>query len=764
MTSSLRRCLVRVVAVACCVVAVAAAVVTLVVAPATPAHAAAPAAAPSPIPTPPGAKPSPGPGDDPCRFVGCSTPTVTATPDGRRTAPSTTPNGGTPTPTPGTSQTQQAKAKGGGSEEPPDYFGQLTDQKGCVGRPHVIAPRSAGKAAGHCIPVSSFAAMYEATSPSAGASWKCFVPFFQGSCGSGTKNAGVDSATEEALGTQFGFVWGMYQMVVNLAAWFTQWGVSFQPLAVVSDLAGDLQRAWDAKVIDRLHLGGFGGFVLMLAALWAGLLMLFRRFRRGFAELMVAVLIAVIGAAFLLHPGTTINKSINTARYFGLTVAVISLDPGGSPTLPTSAQAANRIADQQVGRAVSDKLVTSVLVKPHMIANTGKVQKGACERQYWEMLDAKGEQQTTRYEQFTKEGGCVTAGALRPSVERILMASLLLIMAILIALFCLLAVGLLLLSQLAAAVYIAVAGLVWTVAPLPGWGRSILVKWITGLLVCIAGTIAGVLVVVVYLDVLGVILGLGEAPLVNFALALIVAVAGFMLRKKLTAGLRNGARQIGAKLEGSLSRPGGETMVETQQRKQTGLAPLPVATAVADGGGAPGGDPAGAVGGQRADLASGVGGRAKPFFSERVRNAVGQSKQGKLALSTTAGAGRAGQLAGAAGSAGAVGGTSAAGGAALGAPGIVALGAVQGAQAAGRTARKVKGDVIDSTTGGGNPASGERATRIAGRAVPRGDGSPSRGGSPASERPSSNRAQELIAEMQRRRAEREQELLRRQLS
>lgn len=763
MTSSLRRCLVTV---ACCLVAVAAAVVTLVVAPAAPAHAAAPAAAPSPIPTPPGAKPSPDPGDDPCRYVGCSTPTVSATPDGRRAAPSATPNDETPRPTPGTTQTPrqtvQAKAKGGTGDEPPDYFGQLTDKKGCAGRPHVIAPRTAGKAAGHCIPVSRFAAMYEATSPAAGASWKCFVPFFQGMCNPDTGVATKDSATDQALGTQFGFVWGMYQMVVNLSAWFTQWGVSFQPLAVVSDLAGDLQRAWDAKVIDRLHLGGFGGFILMLAALWAGLLMLFRRFRRGFAELMVAVLIAVIGAAFLLHPGTTITKSINAARYFGLTVAVISLDPSGSPTLPTSAQAANQAADKQVGRAVSDKLVTSVLVKPHMIANTGSVQKGACERQYWEMLDAKGEQQKTRYEQFTKEGGCVAAGALRPSVERILMASLLLIMAILIALFCLLAVGLLLLSQLAAAVYIAVAGLVWTVAPLPGWGRSILVKWLTGLLVCIAGTIAGVLVVVVYLDVLGVILGLGEAPLVNFALALIVAIAGFTLRKKLTAGLRNGARQIGAKLEGSLSRPGGETMVETQQRKQTGLAPLPVATAVADGGGAlPGGDPAASAGGQSADLVGGVGARAKPFFSERVRNAVGQSKQGKLALSTTAGAGRAGQLAGATGSAGAVGG---AGGAALGAPGVVAFGAVQGAQAAGRTARKVKGDVIESTTAGGNPASGERATRIAGRAVPRGGGSPSRGSSPTPDRPSSNRAQELIAEMQRRRAEREQELRGRQLS
>lgn len=758
MTSGLRR---HLVAIACCLAALAAAVVTIVVAPAAPAHATAPAATPSPIPTPPGAKPSPGPGDDPCRFVGCSTPTVSATPDGRRSAPSTTPNGGTPKATPATSQTKQptTQAKGGTGDEPPDYFGQLTDQKGCAGRPHVIAPRSAGKAAGHCIPVSSFAAMYEARSPAAGLGWKCFVPFFQGMCNPDTGISTKDSATDEALGTQFGFVWGMYQMVVNLAAWFTQWGVSFQPLAVVGDLAGDLQRAWDAKVIDRLHLGGFGGFVLMLAALWAGLLMLFRRFRRGFAELMVAVLIAVIGAAFLLHPGTTISKSINAARYFGLTVAVISLDPGGSPTLPTSAQAANQIADKQVGRAVSDKLVTSVLVKPHMIANTGEVQKGACEKQYWEMLDAKGKQQSTRYEQFTKEGGCVAAGALRPSVERILMASLLLIMAILIALFCLLAVGLLLLSQLAAAVYIAVAGLVWTVAPLPGWGRSILVKWLTGLLVCIAGTIAGVLVVVVYLDVLGVILGLGEAPLVNFALALIVAIAGFTLRKKLTTGLRNGARQIGAKLEGSLSRPGGETMVETQQRKQTGLAPLPVATAVADGGGAlPGGDPAGAAGGQSADLVSGAGGRAKPFFSERVRNAVGQSKQGKLALSTTAGAGRAGQLAGAAGGAGAVGGTSAAGGAALGAPGIVALGAVQGAQAAGRTARKVKGDVIESTTAGGNPAAGERATRIAERAVPRG------GGSPTPDRPPSNRAQELVAEMQRRRAEREEELRRRQLS
>lgn len=679
-----------------------------------------------------------------------------------------------------------------------NYLEQLAGESRCQKGPHITAPynsKRSGQAAGDCLPVKSFAAIYETTSPTAGADWTCYVPIVKANCEQNTKESTMQSAVDQALGTQFGFVWAMYQAVVYLTAWFTHWGVAFEPLSVVSHLAMKLQNAWQHRVIGPLHIGGLGGFVLLLAAFWAGLLMLFRRFRRGFAELMVAVVIAAIGAVFLAHPGTTINKLIDGARYFGLTVAAISLDPGGTPTVPTTQASADKVADAKVGEAVSNKLVTSLLLKPHMIANTGQVQHGKCERWYWQALDPDYAHNKASYKKLTNpKNGCVSKGALRPTVERIVLASLLLVMAIVVAAFCLLAVGLLLLSQLAAAAYLAIAGLVWAIAPLAGWGRRMLVKWITGLLVCVAGTVAGVLAIVVYLDVLGVILGLGESPLVSFTLALVVAIVGFMLRKRLTAGLRKGARQIGTKLEGTLSRPG-ETMAEQAQRQQAGRSPAPVADAVA--GGASAGATAGAftkMSGTASTPASvlarkdgdGDGAVKQAKYSDRVRDGVGQSQEGRRALATTGtralGSGPSG-VTSASGVAGAAGAASV--------PTAVAAGAAHTSRAAKHTASRASRGAAEATTAsgghdpgpsggtvtgsGGGPtgpvppsagstgrtAAGEKATRVASRVSSGGEQPPqtTQAGNSASNQaatrhtdaPSSYQKDELMAELARRR-------------
>lgn len=622
------------------------------------------------------------------------------------------------------------------SQAPPDYFKELTDRATCQERPHVRAPRNGGKATGSCVSVERFEPLAE-TSEGDAVSARCAIS--PALCGKDSTETGSDRTTDRALATQYAFIWTLYQMSVNVVAWFTDWGVSFQLFTKVSDFAERLRTVWDEQVIARVELGGVGGFVLMVAVVWAGLLMLFHRFRRGFAELIVSVLLAVIAAGFILHPGEAVAKTMETARYFGLTVATITLNPGQARSVPASPQKAEEVASRQIGDAVSNKLVASILVKPHMIANTGKVQTGQCERRYWEMLVAGNKAREAAYERLMDKGTrggdgeqCVPDGALSPSIERVLVATLLLIMMIVVGAFCLVSVGLLLLSQVAVGAYLAVAPVVAALAPLPGWGRGLLVKWITGLLVAVAGIIASVIVVVVYLNVLGLILGMGESPLANFALALLVVIAGFKLRKRLTSGLRRGARQIGAKLEGTLQRPGGETLVEREQRRHTSTSHLRTAEAVAAGTGAVA--TGSAIGRRVRDPAVGSdssldGGSGSVGFGSRVRNAMSQTKHGRLAVDTTGGRGGSPLPSGA---------TAAAAG------GLAAAGLTRGSVAAARTVGKAKADLTDATMPSG-PVASERATRAASRVA---DGS-------------SDRAKELVAEMQRRQKERQQELARR---
>lgn len=734
----------------CCTAALVAIVLSLFVTKPDRATAAAPPTGNnSSIPTAPGAKPTPDPNDDPCRLASCA-PTVTDTPDPNKSYALPGQEGDQSSQTEDKDQTKQSSTSGEDSsrddEDPPDYVGALIDQSRCAERPHVTVPKTGGKAAGKCIPVDSFQAIVVSGDDDASNS-VCAVS--QVLCTKDSGGSSGDDGIARAIGTQFNFIWGTYRLTVTIAAWFTTWAVTFELFAKIGEFADALREVWDEQVINRIGLGGVGGFVLAVAALWAGLLMLFHRFRRGFAELTVAILIAVIASAFLLHPGDTINRTMNGARYLGLTVAAISSDPGDSRSAPASPDEADRVAGAQVNNAVADKLVTSVLVKPHMIANTGKVQTGVCEKRYWNMLASTGkarDQALARFVEQKADNGqpCAQASALRPSVERVLVGALLLVMAVIVCAFCLLTAGLLLLSQVAAAGYLAVAGIVGTLAPLPGWGRSLLGKWITGLLVAVAGVIASVLIVVVYLNVLGLILGLGQSPLANFAIAIIVALAGFKLRKRLTAGFRNRARQIGAKLEGTLHRPGGETLVERQQRRHTSVSHLQTATAVA--GGAAGGAGAGAA---AAGNAPGSGDEALPTngskepkkgagFGARVRNAMGQTPHGRLAMETASGgsgkpaplpSGRSAVIAG-------------------GVAGVAAAGVARGNQAAQRTARSVKNEVIDATTPSGSIVSSARATRMASRV------------SGSSGVDSSARAKEVIAEMRRRQQQREQELRR----
>lgn len=723
----------------CCTVALVAVIFALFAAKPAPANAAPPTGDKSSIPTAPGAKPTPDPNDDPCQLTSC-TPTVTSSSKPRESYALPGKNGKQTNQKQDPNQTQKSTTTTKDEEEPSDLIGALTGETRCSKRPHVNAPRNGGDAAGKCIPVESFERMYKIESGGGSGGSVCGVS--PRSCADDGADVGSEGGVQQAIATQFSFVWGAYQLVVSIAAWFTNWSVSFRLFGKLSEFANSLREVWDEQVIKEVGLGGIGGFVLGIAVVWAGLLMLFHRFRRGLAELVVSVLIAVIASAFVLHPGSTIQKTMDGARYLGLTVAAISADPDGSRNVPTSPEDADRVADDQVNSAVADKLVMSVLVKPHMIANTGRVQTGACERRYWEMMAASGEAREAAYDRMTEQKNkddeaCIQQSALRPSVERVLVAMLLLIMAVIVCAFCLLTAGLLLLSQVAAAGYLAVAGIVGTLAPLPGWGRSLLGKWITGLLVAIAGMIASVLIVVVYLNVLGLILGLGQSPLANFAIAIIVAIAGFKLRKRLTAGFRNRARQIGAKLEGTLHRPGGETLIERQQRRHTSVSRLETAAAVA---GAPGQLPGN---GDDALPVNGSNDKRKPVgFGARVRNAMGQTRHGRLAMETASGSGKAaaplpsGQSAAIAG----------------GLAGVAAVGVARGSQTAQRTARAVKSEVIDATTPSGSIVSSARASRTASKVS----------GSAGAD--SSSRAKELIAEMKRRQQEREQELSRRGFS
>lgn len=431
----------------CCTVALVAVIFALFAAKPAPANAAPPTGDRFSIPTAPGAKPTPDPTDDPCQFAGCS-PTVTASPKPRESYALPGKDGDQSKQKQNPDQTQQSAA-GDDEDAPPDLIAALIGEKSCPDRPHVEVPKTGGQAAGQCVPVDAFGPMGESENNSNSLDPGCAVS--QLLCGKESGGSTGDNGAELALATQFAFVWGAYLLVVNIAAWFTDWAVSFKLFGELSEFADSLRNTWDRQVIGQIGLGGVGGFILGVAVVWAGMLMLFHRFRRGFAELILAVLIAVIASAFILHPGDTIHKTMNGARYFGLTVAAITSDPGGSRSVPTSQGEADRVARQQVSKSVSDKLVTNVLVKPHMIANTGRVQSGACERRYWEMLAADGDAKSVAYDRFTSQKSCVQPSALKPTVQRILVATLLLIMAVIVCAFCLLIAGLLLLSQVAAA-------------------------------------------------------------------------------------------------------------------------------------------------------------------------------------------------------------------------------------------------------------------------------------------------------------------------
>lgn len=510
----------------CCTAVLVAVLATLVAVGPGAARAAPPSSGNSEIPTAPGAKPTPDSTDDPCKNTVCI----------GKTPPPLTPSSGTSS-TP--SQPKQGK-KGEENEKPANYLGALTNQGKCIDSPHVTAPRNAGKVAGQCIPVDSFGAIVLSDGGATGA-LECAASGVL--CMRNTTNQAAEASKDTSLGTLFVMVWSSYRTVVYVTAWFTMWAMSFDFYNTLAEFADTLRTTWDKRIIERSGLGGIGGLILTIAVLWAGMIMLFRNFRRGLTEMLLAILIASIAATMFLHTGVTMRKAMEGARFLGLSVAAVSADPTG--TVPGSAGlAADEVAEKQVGNAVGDKYVRAILVKPHMIANTGQVQTGVCERRYWEMLGANGKAKADAAQRFAEQRDgkgdrCVPAGAMGPSVERIMAAALMLLMAVVVSLVCFICAGLLVLCQLGAAAYLATAGIVGTIAPLPKWGRPLLARWAKGLLKVLAGVVASILVVVLYLNLLGLVLGLTPSPLGSFVIAVAAAIVGWRLWKRLTRSFRN---------------------------------------------------------------------------------------------------------------------------------------------------------------------------------------------------------------------------------
>jgi len=373
-------------------------------------------------------------------------------------------------------------------------------------------------------------------------------------------------------------LFSLTKLIIGVAAWVLAWAFQFGPTKILLDPARQVAQTWQTNVIDRL---GLPAFLLTLAGLWCGLLILRGRTSRGWGELGFSVVIAAVAASVLAQPADLLMGNdgvLGKTRDTSMALASITATTGSS-----DAQQPDKVA-----QPLQNVLLDTFIAKPHQMLEYGVVMDdkvpAPCRKAYADLVSGKKTQtQSTAGavlqatspladamgwgaaspagEAFMRNAGsqCTKYAnyAHNPTWDRLFGAVLLLVAAILVAFLVLLMVGVLLVAEIGLAFYAMAGNLVAVIAILPGGSRGLLWRWAGG----IAKIVLVIFAVVIALPLLALFLGAimrsagGQALIVKFGLMDVTVAGGIVYHRKLIKFSTRAGQRISRRME--MARIGG---------------------------------------------------------------------------------------------------------------------------------------------------------------------------------------------------------------
>lgn len=357
------------------------------------------------------------------------------------------------------------------------------------------------------------------------------------------------------------FLFGIAATIVTFLAWLTGFSLEWPYLGVLGEQAQAIEDVFRTDLIPGVDLR-----LIMLTFAGAWCMWKFVRGRTGqsFGEGAVSLVISALAVTVLAYPVQLIfgeDGLLTQTRDGGLEVSSLALSGGEeSSTDP-----------DQVIVPLQQSLVDALIAQPHQLINFGEpIPPGHPCYAVWEDIvaggpwadadsDVEDQPREAMRDQCGADGERLAAYNEDPTGERLLAAFLFLLAVLVLSvpwILCAFAAGLAPFLLLFEAALFLIAMIV---AILPGDSRAFFYKRIGGVISTLAGVVAALLIMTVFVLVIAGTLSADTGlPLIaRFLIIDGIAIAGLIFRKRITARLKAVGQKVTAKL--SSSRLGGTT-------------------------------------------------------------------------------------------------------------------------------------------------------------------------------------------------------------
>ncbi|MFF2378343.1 hypothetical protein ACFVUW_28535 [Streptomyces xiamenensis] len=362
-------------------------------------------------------------------------------------------------------------------------------------------------------------------------------------------------------------LFGIAKWVVGFVCWLITWALNFGLAQVLIGPVDSISSTIKHQVIDRM---GLPGLFLLFAGLYAGWKILFRERARGFAEIVVSLVVAAAAATVLVSPaqvllgqheqpqpeGSTMLLSedglLGKAKDFTLEIASIVMSDD-----PERAQGSSD--PNNLAKPITDALVDAFIVKPNQLMVYGTTFDDTCDKAFREfklaefnLNDAGGNYWNaimmdsiydTNYmgaldaasQEFEAACGDHKPKAKRASADLAFSALFVAIAAVIVAVLMVLVTGSFLTAQGWLA-FEAIRGH-WALCAgiLPGGGRAVLWRWLSAIAKAVLGVVLSILFLAIFILIVLALVeaDTGDVLAVKFMVIDITAIAGLAGHKRI---------------------------------------------------------------------------------------------------------------------------------------------------------------------------------------------------------------------------------------
>lgn len=363
-------------------------------------------------------------------------------------------------------------------------------------------------------------------------------------------DAGLFDVMEKLQGWLTNVVFGLARWLVRIGIWVITWAYTFAFGNELAEPAGDMARLYEQKLVGPV---GLREIALFSAVVYAGWQIVRGRLTRGAGELAVSLVIAAAGVVLLRNPSGVLDSGMEIVGR--LSGEVLSVTTGSSPGAG-GGESDGYTQERYEGllQPLRAGIHRAYVEDPWEMMSFGALLDGTpCAKARDAILALGPASPLKPWDAMDATPGCKSYGEFskKSTFERLAVATLVLLNAMVVMVLLVLVAGTVVVAQLMGVALVAVMPFAVVGGILPGSGRQLLWRWGSAML----RALLAILVMSFFLSFLLFSLRAlleataGRGLLERFAILLLLSVVLFAGRKRFLRAGQAVGRNLGSRME-----------------------------------------------------------------------------------------------------------------------------------------------------------------------------------------------------------------------